>query len=171
MAELLQNPGFENGDTVWVKSDPLFAQIVESPSDARSGSWVAQVAAIRYPLPSDPFRYGQISQTVNIADASRTHTLSAWVRSTGTTPGHGKVQLLLDGAVVAEHSTSDGQWARMSYSFKPSGASLTVAIKAVDNAGVAGAWLVDDVSLSYTPRTKRVEYLRPWHKGRWIVDL
>lgn len=152
---LITNPGFENGDTAWTKNDPLVASVVENATNARTGTWIGSISAIRYPTPFDPFIHGKLSQAISTSKGVQ-YQFSAWVRSSGTVSGRGKVRLLADGVEIASYSTSDGQWYHLTGTFIAANDTTTVAIEALESGTTSGTWYVDDTDCSiYTVWTKR----------------
>jgi subtilisin family serine protease len=147
---LLGNPGFESGATVWSQTAGVITSSSGRP--ARTGSWKAWLNG-----------YGRtstdtLSQTVTIPAASRA-TLAFWIRidsaETTTTVAFDRlsVQVVAGGATttLATYSNLNENTAYVQRTFDLSGftgRSVTIRFTGTEDASLQTSFVVDDTSLT-----------------------
>jgi subtilisin family serine protease len=147
---LVGNPGFESGNTVWSATSGVITSSVNAPS--HSGSWKAWLNG-----------YGQthtdtLSQSVSIPSASGA-TLSLWLfidseeTTTSTVYDRLKVQVVSGGTTrtLATYSNLNEGTSYVQRSFDMgsyTGKSVTVKLVGTEDSSLATSFVVDDVALT-----------------------
>ena len=152
VTELIGNPGFESGNTVWTASSGVIDN--SSSQASRTGSWKAWLNG-----------YGSahtdtLQQTVTIPAAASSATLSFWLKvvssETTTTTAYDTLKVQVrngSGTVLATLATYSNLNKGSSYvqrSFDLSaykGQTIQVYFLGVEGSTVATSFLIDDVSL------------------------
>jgi len=148
---LLGNPGFESGNTVWAATSGVITTSTGRP--ARSGSWKAWLTG-----------YGSshtdtLSQSVTIPSSATSANLSFWLRidSAETTAYTAydtlRVQVVADGATstLATYSNLNENTSYTQKSFNLSsyrGKTVTLRLTATEDSSLQTSFVVDDTALS-----------------------
>jgi subtilisin family serine protease len=148
---LLGNPGFESGNTVWSATSGVITSSTGRP--ARSGSWKAWLNG-----------YGSshtdtLSQSVSIPSTASSATLSFWIRidTSETTSWYAydtlRVQVIADGSTttLATYSNLDKSTTYTQKSFDLSGykgKTVTVRFVGTEDSSYQTSFVIDDTALN-----------------------
>ena len=151
--QLLGNPGFESGNTVWAATSGVIDSSTGRP--ARSGSWKAWLDG-----------YGSshtdtLSQSVTIPSTATSATLSFYVRidtsetTTSTAYDTLKVQVTAGGS-TSTLATYSNLNANSTYSLKSfnltsyKGQTVTVKFTGTEDSSLQTSFVIDDTALNYS---------------------
>ena len=151
--QLLGNPGFESGNTVWAATSGVIDSSAGRP--ARSGSWKAWLDG-----------YGSshtdtLSQSVTIPSTATSATLSFYVRidtsetTTSTAYDTLKVQVTAGGS-TSTLATYSNLNANSTYSLKSfnltsyKGQTVTVKFTGTEDSSLQTSFVIDDTALNYS---------------------
>jgi subtilisin family serine protease len=148
--QLLGNPGFESGNTVWSATSGVITSSSSRP--ARTGSWKAWLNG-----------YGSTStdsasQTVTIPSTATSATLSFWLRidtaeSGSTAYDTLRVQVVADGvtSTLATYSNANASSSYTQKSFSLTGykgKSVTVKFLGTEDSSLQTSFVIDDTALN-----------------------
>jgi subtilisin family serine protease len=148
---LLGNPGFESGNTVWAATSGVITSSTGRP--ARSGSWKAWLTG-----------YGSshtdtLSQSVTIPSSATSANLSFWIRidsaetTTSTAYDTLRVQVVADGvtSTLATYSNLNENTTYTQKSFNLSsyrGKTVTLRFTGTEDSSLQTSFVIDDTALS-----------------------
>lgn len=148
---LLGNPGFESGNTVWAATSGVITSSTGRP--ARTGSWKAWLNG-----------YGSshtdtLSQSVTIPSTASTATLSFWIRidSSESTSSYAydtlRVQVIADGSTstLATYSNLNENTSYTQKSFDVTGykgKTVTVRFVGTEDSSLQTSFVIDDTAVS-----------------------
>lgn len=152
-SQLLGNPGFESGATVWTQTSGVIDSSTGRP--ARTGSWKAWLCG--YGTTHTDYVY----QTVTIPSTAATATLSFYVRidtaETTTTTQYDKLNVQIStngGSTYTTLATYSNLNANSTYSLKSfdlsayRGLSVRVRLYATEDSSLQTSFVVDDTALN-----------------------
>jgi Putative Ig domain len=146
-SQLLRNPGFESGNTVWSSTPAVIGQ--NGPAEpAHSGTWDAWLDG-----------YGTthtdtLSQTVTVPAACTNSTLSFWLHidtaETTTTTQFDKLTITVNGTTVATFSNLNhaSGYQQHSYSLGGRTGSVTIKFSGTEDSSLQTSFVVDDTAVN-----------------------
>ena len=146
-SQLLGNPGFESGNTVWTAGAGVIGQ--NGPSEpAHSGTWDAWLDG-----------YGTthtdtLSQTVTIPAACHNSTFSFWLHidtaETTRTTKYDNLTITANGTTIATFSNLDHNtgYTQHSYSLASYTGSVTLKFTGTEDSSLQTSFVVDDTAVN-----------------------
>jgi hypothetical protein len=146
-SQLLGNPGFESGNTVWTATPAVIGQ--NGPSEpAHTGTWDAWLDG-----------YGtthtdSISQTVTVPASCTNSSLSFWLHidtaETTTTTQFDKLTITVNGTTLGTFSNLNHASGYQQHSFSLGGrtGSVTIKFTGTEDASLQTSFVVDDTAVT-----------------------
>jgi len=154
-SNLLQNPGFESGNTLWSTTAGVIAQWGGSGQPPHSGTWNTWLLGYGSGSP----HYESIAQLVTIP-AGRTATLSYWVHiDTNEVPGSGVFDTMKVSAGSTALQTLSNVNAAAGYQLKTvnlsayAGRTISLSFAGAEDEFLQTSFVLDDLSVTTTAAT------------------